>query len=65
MPYYIIEAGDRVIANGRKGVVIAVGSLMNKSAHFLVRLDGRKDAAWFSRDEVVPDDSQEEQDLGT
>ena len=58
MPYFIIELEDRVIADGQKGVVIAVGSAHNKSAHYFVRLDDDKGDIWFSRDEVVPESYQ-------
>ncbi|KKN35018.1 hypothetical protein LCGC14_0787670 [marine sediment metagenome] len=59
MPYFIIELRERVIADGQKGVVIAVGSAHNKSAHYLVRLDNEHRDIWFSKDEVVPAAYQE------
>ena len=55
MPYHIIEIGERVIADGQKGVVIATGSAHNKLAHYFVRLENEKRDIWFSKDEVVPE----------
>ncbi len=60
MPYFIIELEERVIADGQKGTVIAIGSPHNKLAHYFVRLDNKKGAIWFSRDEVVPESYQNE-----
>ena len=59
MPYFVIDYGERVIADGQPGVVIALGSTQNKSAHYFVRLDGGKDI-WYSKDEVVPEDYSRE-----
>lgn len=58
MPLFIIELEERVIADGQKGTVIAVGSPHNKRGHYLVRLDNGKGNIWFSRDEVVPESYQ-------
>ena len=63
MPYFIIELEERVIADGQKGTVIAIGSPHNKLAHYFVRLDNGKDI-WFSRDEVVPESYQEDEGRG-
>ena len=60
MPYFIIELEERVIADGQKGTVIAIGGAQNKSAHYFVRLDDMKKDIWFSRDEVVPESYQDE-----
>ncbi len=59
MPYFIIELEERVIADGQKGTVIAIGSPHNKSAHYFVRLDEAKKDIWFSKDEVVPESYQQ------
>lgn len=64
MPYFIIELEERVIADGHKGIVIAVGSPHNKSANYLVRLDGVEKSMWFSKDEVVPESYQKEKKGG-
>ena len=58
MPYFIIELGDRVIADGDKGTIIAIGSPNNKLAQYFVRLDDGKGDIWFSREEVVPESYQ-------
>ncbi len=58
MPYFIIELEEKVIADGQKGTVIAIGSPNNKSAHYLVRLDDMKKDIWFPKDEVVPESYQ-------
>jgi len=62
MPYFIIELEERVIADGQKGTVIAIGSPHNKSAHYFVRLDDDGGDIWFSRDEVVPESYQNGKD---
>lgn len=61
MPYFIIELEEKVYANGEPGTVIAKGNPMNKSAHYLVRLEDG-DVLWFSRDEVVPASYKEKED---
>ncbi len=58
MPYFIIELEERVIADGEKGTVIAIGSPHNKLAQYFVRLDDGKGDIWFSREEVVPESYQ-------
>lgn len=55
MPYFVIRLRERVVADGQKGVVIALGSAHNKLAHYFVRLDAERRDIWFSRDEVVPE----------
>lgn len=64
MPYFIIEMGERVIADGQKGTVIAIGSPHNKAANYFVRLDDKKKDIWFSRDEVVPESYHKGKDGG-
>ena len=64
MPFFIIELEERVIADGQKGTVIAIGSAQNKLAHYLVRLDDAKKDIWFSKDEVVPESYQREKSGG-
>ena len=64
MPFFIIELEERVIADGQKGTVIAIGSPHNKSAHYFVRLDEGKKDMWFSRDEVVPESYQQGKNKG-
>ena len=64
MPYFIIELEERVIADGQKGTVIAIGSAHNKRAHYLVRLNNGKGDIWFSREEVVPESYQQEKSRG-
>ncbi len=56
MPYFIFELEERVIADGQNGSIIAIGSSHNKSAHYLVRLDGKEQVTrWYSKDEVEPE----------
>lgn len=63
MPYFIINLEDRVVADGKPGKVIAIGSEHNKYAHYFVRHDDEVDT-WYSRDEVVPESYWEEKNEG-